>query len=423
MRGGTDKVTFGFSANHFRNDGFSKRDTNKESDGSDITHVRGNLGLDVTDNLSVSFNGGYELAEFELDDGFSSSLWGEADKEVYYGQVQGTLYAFDDRFKSNLFYRVSHTDRDSNTPGFLSQFLSTTQTVGYQGDVELLERDVFTFGVDHRHEKTWNNDNFGTDNTFSVNNTAYFINYVKGIGNDITLTLGGRIDDHEQFGTEGTYRSTVAYNLPETDTKFHGSYGTGFKAPSTYQLFDPFYGNDTLQAEETKGWDIGVTQSFLNDRITADATYFKTDFDNLIGFTTRYENVGKAAIEGVETSVDIQATDNLGFFGNYTFTNSEDKDTGLSLLRRPKHMFNIGTDIQYNQFTVNLLGRFIGVQKDTASKKNTSFFTADAKVNYAVNDQVSLYVRVDNILDQDYQEVLTYNAPTVSAYGGIRITY
>jgi len=41
-------------------------------------------------------------------------------------------------------------------------------------------------------------------------------------------------------------------------------------------------------------------------------------------------------------------------------------------------------------------------------------------VNWAVNKQLDLYVRGENLLNDDYEEVSTYNTPKASVYGGVR---
>lgn len=426
IKGGEEKFFYGLSANHFHNDGFSRRNTGKEIDGNQITNLRGNFGVDITDNLTLTFNGGYELANFEYDDGFSSSQFSDGDKELLYGQAQITYDTFDNRLKNNAYYRFSQTDRhDNNGTGFISDFLSTTHILGYQGDVDLFDRDVLTVGIDHRYEESQSINSFSTSKSiFDIHNTAYFVNYVKDFGDNITITLGGRIDDHAQFGSNATYRSTLAYNVPMTNSKFHASVASGFKAPSLFQLFDPSFGNVNLKPEKSTGWDFGITQNFLNDHVTTDITFFKTQFDNLIDFTTAYVNLNKTTIQGIEVTTDIKATENLNFFGNYTFTDAQDSTTGLRLARRPKHLFNIGTDIQFDKFSLNILGRFVGDQLDSnTTGENDSFFTADINGTYVLTDTVDLYARIENIFDTDYQEVLTYNTSGASAFGGIRVRY
>ena len=79
-------------------------------------------------------------------------------------------------------------------------------------------------------------------------------------------TIGARYDNHDKFGSKWTYRLTTAYIIDKTGTKLKATYGTGFKAPTLYQLYSNF-GDENLKAEESIGWDAGVEQSFFNNRV------------------------------------------------------------------------------------------------------------------------------------------------------------
>lgn len=428
VKAGNDKVYYGLTANHFHNDGFSRRNTGKEMDGNQISHFRGNVGADITENLNLDIQAGYELANFEYDSGFGSSQISDGNKELFYSKSQLTHLSFDDTLKNTLYYDASQTDRhDTNSFGF-SDFKGTHQKIGYQGDINLFDRDVLTVGTDLTLEDAKNSYGFSGENE----NYAYFGNYIKGLGENITLNFGGRLDDHDRFGSQGTYRSTLAFNIPQSKTKIHSSLGTGFKAPTLYQLYDTLSGNPNLDAETSTGYDFGFTQVFPQEYVTTDITFFNTEINNLIDYdnsTLNYVNTSKADIRGIETQIDIKATDNLNFFGNYTLTDAKNALTQQKLARRPRHAFNVGTDFQIGKTQTTLLGRYVGEQIDQYSygthipQYNKSFFTADIKTSYDVTDKVAVYGRLDNIFDQDFQEVLTYNTSGFVAFGGIRLKY
>lgn len=423
LKAGNDKIYYGLSANHFHNDGFSRKNTGKELDGNQITHIRGNIGVDITDTLNLDVQAGYELANFEYDSGFGTSQISDGDKELFYSKTQLTHFSFNDNFKNIFYFDASQTDRHDNFgSGFIGDFKGTHQKIGYQGDIKLLTRDVLTFGTDLTFEDAENSYGFRGDNQ----NYAYFANYIKGIGENITVNFGGRLDDHDRFGSQGTYRTTLAYHIPQSKTKIHSSLGTGFKAPTLYQLYDTFSGNSNLKPETSRGYDFGITQIFPQEYVTTDVTFFHNKIDNLIDYdfsTFKYFNTSKADIKGIESEINIKATDNLNFFGNYTLTYAKDEITGQRLARRPKHLFNVGTDYKWGDLTTTLLGKYVGEQRDNGTQYNRSFFTADIRANYDITDKVAIYGRIDNIFDQDYQEVLTYNTSGTAVFSGIRLRY
>ena len=145
---------------------------------------------------------------------------------------------------------------------------------------------------------------------------------------NLTLTAGGRFDDHSTFGGHGTGQASLAWRLNGGNTILRASFGQGFKAPSLFQLYSP-YGTLTLQPELANGWDAGVEQKLLRGRIDIQATYFGRETRDLIefvscyGITTGgcatntvggyYNNVARASAEGVEVQASWSATSRLSF--------------------------------------------------------------------------------------------------------------
>ena len=72
--------------------------------------------------------------------------------------------------------------------------------------------------------------------------------------------------------------------MPASDTlRFRTVYGTGFRAPSIDQLFNPDYGNLDLEAERSRGWDTGV-EVYLGPDIRTSLSWYLTDYDHLIAW-------------------------------------------------------------------------------------------------------------------------------------------
>jgi vitamin B12 transporter len=51
------------------------------------------------------------------------------------------------------------------------------------------------------------------------------------------------------------------------------------------------------------------------------------------------------------------------------------------------------------------------------------YWLVTAAASYQVAPGVELFGRVENLLDQDYEEVFGYNSAGVAAYAGLRFTY
>ena len=173
------------------------------------------------------------------------------------------------------------------------------------------------------------------------------------IGERLNITLGGRVDDVVDVARFETWRATAAYTIAETGTKFHTSAGTGAKAPTLFQLYDPANGTPGLKPEQSFGYDAGIDQSLFNGRVIASVTGFSNDFSNLINFVSStptanpcrgiqtgcYVNVARAETSGLEVGTTIDVLPGLvKFNAAYTYLHAIDLATGLVLARRPKNL-------------------------------------------------------------------------------------
>ncbi|MCP4657899.1 MAG: TonB-dependent receptor, partial [bacterium] len=180
-------------------------------------------------------------------------------------------------------------------------FESRTSELSAQSDVTLSKNDVLTLGLSVEQREGGSVGSF--DETVRLQ--SFFMQNSWSFQRRLFLTAGARHDEHSEFGGETTYRLSGAWLLPAS-TRLHASYGTAFKAPTLNDLFFPFFSNPELDPETSKGFDLGVEQRFLDDRLTADLTWFSSEFDDLIAYsfaTFRPENIARAQSEGVELTL------------------------------------------------------------------------------------------------------------------------
>ena len=117
--------------------------------------------------------------------------------------------------------------------------------------------------------------------------------------------------------------------------------------------------------------------------------------------------------------------------GAYTWTSSLDSN-GNQLVRRPEHIasanLNYGFQLFGNRGNVNVGVKYNGNQTDFAFDQlfNRSIVKLDdytllsIAASFEVYKGVELFVRGENLLDEDYQEVFTFASPGIAVYGGLR---
>lgn len=237
----------------------------------------------------------------------------------------------------------------------------------------------------------------------------------------LVLTAGGRFDEHSTFGDFSTHRFTGVYIIPGTDTKLRASYGTGFRAPSLYELYHPFFGNLDLLPEESEGWDVGIEQRFYGGRLVLGATYFELDTLNLIQWDGGGYNqiLGISERHGVELTAALQVTPGITVTSSYTYTEAEGP-MGLRLVRVPKHSYVVGLDAQLTkQIHANVTARYVSNVIDAGNRLD-DYLLVNAKLSYEFSPGWKAYIRGENLLDEKYETVATYGTAGLSIYGGVQ---
>jgi vitamin B12 transporter len=266
-------------------------------------------------------------------------------------------------------------------------------------------------------------------------NKAAFMELQSEFAKRFFLVFNMRDDFNDQFGEHATYRIAPAVILPFTETKLKGSYGTGFKAPTLNQLFQSFpdfnfIANPNLKPEQSVGYDAGFEQPLFNDRVRFGSTYFHNSITNLIDFNdtfTQNVNIGLATTEGTENFVLANITDRFRIRADYTFTRAVNADTGIQLLRRPKNKWS--TTATWNPIdpltlsaTVLHVSDFLDVTRDGTASGITApgYTTVKLTGDYAINDQLKIFGRVENLFNVHYQNPTGFLAPGLGVFGGIR---
>ena len=262
------------------------------------------------ENLNIDFLLRYINAKSELD------TWvfgvGVVDDPNYFQKseqvllkTQAELSLFDKSWNQKLGLAVNDHDRYYKNPKDpehpfdfeRGSYYGELMKLDWQHHLKLHKTNFLTFGFEFEREegksRYYSESIWGHDKSVFTKKTAnikgYYVQDEVKLLDRLFGTIGIRIDDHSRFGTETTYRIAPAYLIKETDTKIRGTIGTGFKAPSLYQLFAPAtlwgpIGNKNLKPEKSKGWDVGVEQSLFGGKVVLGATVFRNDFKDLIQF-------------------------------------------------------------------------------------------------------------------------------------------
>jgi vitamin B12 transporter len=139
----------------------------------------------------------------------------------------------------------------------------------------------------------------------------------------------------------------------------------------------------------------------------------------------------------VEASAAYSLTDNLSFGGSYTYTDStESNEPGSDVreLRRPRHSGSLHTSYRFldERANLNIVADYGGSSTDVFFPpfpappeivSLESYWLLDLTASYAINPKTNVFVRANNLLDEDFEQVFGYRTPGRSAYAGIRLSF
>jgi vitamin B12 transporter len=435
ITGGTERFWYAFSGSWYQTDGFSAVDGRfgaTERDSYENGTLSGRTGFLITDDLDVDVVWRYTDADVDFD-GFDFATFspadsnGNLDSEEFFFRTQLKYRQLDGRLEHRAGYSRSKLSRDDARSLFGKFFNGESDKVDYQASLLTIDEQCFkhriTAGVEHYRENAFQ-DGFGPTAQFT---NGVFIENSFGVNDEWFTNAGWRYDDYSRSGNRSTYRVTSRYAPRETGTAFHGSIGTGFRAPALAEIAAGFGFNPNLRPEKSFGWDIGIEQSFMDGRAVLDVTYFRNDFTDLINFpfpTFVATNIDRAFSGGVELIGSFRLDDQTNITASYTNTKTLDKATQRPLLRRPRHKFNVGVNRQFldNHANLSLNLRFNGDRADFGTVLDEAM-VLDIAGSLQLTDRVRLFARIDNATDAEYEEVFSFQTPSLSAYGGVVIEF
>lgn len=274
----------------------------------------------------------------------------------------------------------------------------------------------------------------------------------------VALNLGGRVEDNDQFGTSGTFRGGVSYQIRGIGTRFRATAGSGIKEPTFFETFasDFVRGNPELDPERSLSWEIGVEQTLSALGIRLTGTLFNQQFKDLIQFTfttaepddPNYFNIAQAESRGVELGVEIQQGELQARLG-YTFLETEVVDAGFDegpdaefvtgdrLLRRPTHAFTATGSYRFgNRGSVGAEIHVVGNREDLnfssfpASRVQLpSYLTVDLAGELALIGPrggvpgFTVSGRVENLFDEGYEQVVGFPSRGRTVFVGGRMVF
>ena len=443
--GEVGKMAFSLGVSHTRTSGISAADEdlpgNEEDDGWENLTLSGRLDLEVTPWLTLGTTLRFQQGETELDSG-GGPYRDVEDYHVEHDQFFARPYIetvlFEGRWRQKVAFGVGSHRRDYvDDPWGDSSYEGESYQFSWQHDIRVHRTNELILGLEYQQEEMESSSPWSAMEE-SAWTLSLFAEDQIALWDVSYTTMGVRWDRHKEFGDHTTFRLTQAFLIRKTGTKLRGSVGTGFRAPSLYELYAPPFwgmpvGNPELDPEKSIGWDVGVEQEVFGGLLKAGVTYFENEVEDLIEYVSGqgYVNIEEAESWGIEAFLEVGPWRGLSGRITYTYTDTED-DQGERLLRRPLN--KVGASLSYRflqergRVGIHLL--WVDEREDMdwsawpARRVELDDYTlVDLSGSFKVHRNLEVFARVENLLDEDYEEAYGYGTPGFSAYGGVKVVF
>lgn len=443
VRGKVGALDYAFSGANLETDGFNARaadSTLKDDDGYENNSYNASLGWQLNQQFRGEFVARRVDAESEFDGCFLSGVGSSHDCKSNYDQRSHKLSAIwsNGNHTQRLTYHKTDIERENFAIGATS-FLADggVKEVQYFGSSKLSTALNLIYGVDYEEQLI-----SSRDPDLERDQTGAYVELQGTFHDRYFLTAGSRLDDNEDFGEHWSHRLTGAYLIPTEsgdEIKLRASYGSGFRAPSLSEIaynespaaFAPAKGTE-LSEETSKGFDIGFEYHGANGAFV-DVTYFDQRiedeiFFDLSGFSGYLQTSGDTESKGWEISAELPLEERTTLIANYTYNDTKDS-SGEQRVRRPKRITNLGFrhEIPQIRATLNANMRFVRDAVDQifglGRVELDDYQVLDMNLSWQATENLEIYIRGENVLGREYQEITGFNTAGAATYGGFRFRF
>lgn len=403
-----------FSVSRETSNGYDVTDNEYPVDDDKDEYEKVNLSLkgnqSLNEALTLNWLGRYDDGNYDYDGNSSYTVL--APSQEYKKHLFSTGLNYNKKQWSHDLSIAQYQEKQDRLGDYSADNQTNRNQINYDSTYRSENNFSYNFGGQFYRDEYEGNGSFDGQ---SRNSTSAFIG---GLYESETLLteLSVRYNDVQNTGSEVTYNISAGYNI-NASVFASINYGSGFKVPTFYQLYDSWSGNEELKLETSESWEFLLRADVLGTK--AELSYFQLDFENLLDYdysTSTYANIADAEISGIELSLSKDLND-LSLSANYAYTDTEDKnatDTVASkqLSRRARHKANFKASYNWDSVSLNAAYRYQGTRFDAYSNSSLSAYsTVDISVSYNLTDAWKLQVKANNVIDEEYETAPGYVTP------------
>lgn len=409
LAGGHAGVTYSLDVSSLNDRGFSATNPtvpfgnfNADRDPLRQRSLNGSIGVALVRDWKLDLGLLYSEGTSHYDDGPGRDTRDDFRSQVARAGVNGKVR---EGWKAQLQVAQSLDDSRSIVASFLpSRFRTTQDQFLWQNDIDT-PLGVVLAGLERLEQKVDGTTAYAVRER-SINSAFVGLN---GEAGPHSWQLNLRNDRNSQFGNSSTGFAGYGHRLTPA-LRVHVSHGTSFVAPSFNQLYFPGFGTPTLQPEEGRNTDVGLSWS------QAGHTLKLVAFDNKIrGFIPSGPlpaNVPRARIEGWTLGYE-GGIGKLLLRASWEAMDPRNELTGRQLARRSKVQGMLGADYAVGAWKFGGTLLHVGKRFDDSANAFSlkAYTTLDLHADHELAKGWTVQAQLRNVTDEAYETVRGYNQP------------
>lgn len=367
------------------------------------------LGYQTTKGISLFVYGNESHLKTGYDDAFGFT---DAPFEFKSAQKRVGLHSTFPISKTSLNLNFAFTDyRSENISDFPNTFNGKNLVADLYHKYDMNGMWYSIVGLNYINDSAL----FGSSQDITIIDPYANMVFISKLG--LNLNVGIRLNNHSAYGSHMVYNFNPSFTVKTKNGygKFMGSLATSYITPSLNQLFGFFGANSALEPETNQTIETGLELASTGLRFST--LYFNRKENNFVFYDNQnnvYENAANPTrAHGFEVEVDWKIIERIRLTGNYSYTERK----GDTAIRIPKHKANLDLGYSISE-TVYISGNYAL----TGSRSDTNFSTSENVElplfslfglyfsKELVIDKLKVFMRADNLLNENYIEVLGYTS-------------
>ncbi|MCF7885331.1 MAG: TonB-dependent receptor [Candidatus Marinimicrobia bacterium] len=418
--------------------GYRDSDGSREKGDDSYTSRSGNLEFNWKPSKNVKVYGNSYISDLNIND--PGQISNPFENHWFDLQRLGGDVTFEHKInnftsKIKIHHNYGHHEiHDANdNPGENANYISDDQTTGLIATEtwQYQPKSHLTIGVDFR--------NYGGEVDMGgpliehdVNEYSGMVVFNHNFSNKIIANGGLRYTDHSLAGSELIPAAGVSLLLPN-QWRAKVEYSKGYRNPSIKDLYLFMPANKELKPEIMNSYELSIEKNYY-DVFTNSISVFYNEMENLIvtGFKNQaplLQNTGSAEIRGIEIEGQLLLPPDFAINWSGSYSNipkhiigSPEKKVNLSLRYRAMQDMFMTLSGEY----ISGLNSINNPYANPPAYQYTvldDYFLVNVTTNYSLNENLSFFAKLKNLLDQDYETMAGFPMPGRTYTAGITLKY